>query len=251
MPSVPSTARVLHAAMRPGDAASIPQAHTCLNRSHAPPARRAASAKEVVKRGQDVWVKVISVSGGRLSLSMRDVDQATGRDLLPGARMAADGVNPSGPASGPQAPGAGLRGLSGVNVCLAASFASFPSSGCHGTLLSVGTAAVRECPRGAQRGCMLPLHFSPQTPRRSQRLARFEDMLVLLCWIGCDSCEPPAAYCKRELHAIVPFPYMYVPCICHAPGSGAHADLVQSTGLESLRQGAPPDVSNAWQLGVT
>jgi ATP-dependent RNA helicase DHX8/PRP22 len=41
------------------------------------------SAKDLVKRGQEVWVKVVSQAGGKLSLSMRDVDQATGQDLLP------------------------------------------------------------------------------------------------------------------------------------------------------------------------
>jgi hypothetical protein len=70
-------------------------------------------------------VKVLSVSGQRVSLSMRDVDQATGQDLLPGARLAADGVNPSGPAGG-DAPG-GLRGLSGIKVC---ALAEMPSHRC-------------------------------------------------------------------------------------------------------------------------
>ncbi|KAJ4830153.1 hypothetical protein Tsubulata_019942 [Turnera subulata] len=45
--------------------------------------RRISNAKDVVKRGQQVFVKVISVSGQKLSLSMRDVDQDTGNDLLP------------------------------------------------------------------------------------------------------------------------------------------------------------------------
>ena len=125
-------------------------------------ARRAASAKEVVKRGQDVWVKVISVSAGRLSLSMRDVDQATGRDLLPGARMAADGVNPAGPASGPQAPGAGLRGLSGVNVRSRAACGHM-SVGCHIVLLSrvmpLGLS-VWEAPRGSASCCLACWYLS-------------------------------------------------------------------------------------------
>ena len=45
-----------------------------LARSAVPP-RRVASARDVVKRGQDVWVKVISTAGQKISLSMRDVDQ--------------------------------------------------------------------------------------------------------------------------------------------------------------------------------
>ena len=36
---------------------------------------RVGSAKDVVKRGQEVWVKVISMQGQKISLSMRDVDQ--------------------------------------------------------------------------------------------------------------------------------------------------------------------------------
>ena len=38
---------------------------------------RANSAKDLVKRGQQVWVKVISLQGAKISLSMRDVDQAS------------------------------------------------------------------------------------------------------------------------------------------------------------------------------
>lgn len=86
--------------------------------SHSRVICRVNSAKDVVKRGQEVWVKVMAMSMAgqqRISLSMRDVDQATGQDLLPGARMAADGVNPSGPAGGPAA-NQGLRGLSGIKV---------------------------------------------------------------------------------------------------------------------------------------
>lgn len=47
---------------------------------------RVENPKDYVKRDQQVWVKVISMSGGRLRLSMRDVDQNTGKDLLPAAR---------------------------------------------------------------------------------------------------------------------------------------------------------------------
>ncbi|KAI3775588.1 hypothetical protein L1987_50167 [Smallanthus sonchifolius] len=44
--------------------------------------RRISNAKDVVKLDQKVFVKVISVSGQKLSLSMRDVDQDSGKDLL-------------------------------------------------------------------------------------------------------------------------------------------------------------------------
>lgn len=39
--------------------------------------------KEIVRSGQHVKVKVISISGSKILLSMRDVDQKTGKDLLP------------------------------------------------------------------------------------------------------------------------------------------------------------------------
>ena len=38
---------------------------------------------EALTRGQRVKVKVISIAGSKLSLSMKDVDQATGEDLMP------------------------------------------------------------------------------------------------------------------------------------------------------------------------
>ncbi|KAH6806578.1 ATP-dependent RNA helicase [Perilla frutescens var. frutescens] len=45
--------------------------------------RRVGKASDVVKRDQEVYVKVVSVNGSKLSLSMQDVDQNTGKDLLP------------------------------------------------------------------------------------------------------------------------------------------------------------------------
>ncbi|GJW35443.1 probable pre-mRNA-splicing factor ATP-dependent RNA helicase DEAH5 [Tanacetum coccineum] len=53
--------------------------------------RRVATAKDMVKRDQEVFVKVISVSSGKVSLSMRDVDQNTGKDLLPLKKSGEDG----------------------------------------------------------------------------------------------------------------------------------------------------------------
>jgi predicted RNA-binding protein with RPS1 domain len=53
-------------------------------------ARRVVDIGEVCARGQEVWVKVLAVqepkpgqSRPRIELSMRDVDQSTGQDLLP------------------------------------------------------------------------------------------------------------------------------------------------------------------------
>ena len=44
---------------------------------------RVSDVNEVVSRGQSVWVKVLSMTGEKVSLSMRDVDQETGQDLNP------------------------------------------------------------------------------------------------------------------------------------------------------------------------
>ncbi|GHJ84357.1 hypothetical protein NliqN6_0759 [Naganishia liquefaciens] len=48
---------------------------------------RVNSAADLVSRNQSVKVKVMSVAGSRLSLSMKDVDQRTGADLTPHLRV--------------------------------------------------------------------------------------------------------------------------------------------------------------------
>lgn len=48
---------------------------------------RANSAADLLSRNQMVKVKVISVAGTRIGLSMKDVDQITGRDLTPHLRI--------------------------------------------------------------------------------------------------------------------------------------------------------------------
>ncbi|KAJ6340540.1 hypothetical protein OIU77_008328 [Salix suchowensis] len=79
--------------------------------------RRVGNAKDVVKRDQEVYVKVISVSGNKMSLSMRDVDQNSGKDLLPlkkrvgeedGFRSNAMGSSKEGPVT--------RTGLSGIRI---------------------------------------------------------------------------------------------------------------------------------------
>ncbi|GAA0173236.1 RNA helicase [Lithospermum erythrorhizon] len=73
---------------------------------------RLANAKAVVKRDQEVFVKVRSFSGQKMSLSMTDVDQHTGKDLLPLKRSSEDEdrrVNPSGANST-------RIGLSGIRI---------------------------------------------------------------------------------------------------------------------------------------
>jgi ATP-dependent RNA helicase DHX8/PRP22 len=48
---------------------------------------RANSAADLLSRGQPVKVKVMSVAGNRISLSMKDVNQTTGHDLSPHLRI--------------------------------------------------------------------------------------------------------------------------------------------------------------------
>lgn len=48
---------------------------------------RVNNPREVVKQNQPVKVKVMSVAGNRVSLSMKDVDQRTGEDLSPNLRV--------------------------------------------------------------------------------------------------------------------------------------------------------------------
>ncbi len=54
---------------------------------------RVNTVEEVVTRGQEVKVKVLSIAGtGKISLSMKDVDQSTGEDLNPGANKPVSGA---------------------------------------------------------------------------------------------------------------------------------------------------------------
>lgn len=48
---------------------------------------------DVLSQGQQVWVKVASIEGSRLGLSMKDVDQETGRDLEPQERLTSGANN--------------------------------------------------------------------------------------------------------------------------------------------------------------
>ncbi|XP_015059112.1 probable pre-mRNA-splicing factor ATP-dependent RNA helicase DEAH5 [Solanum pennellii] len=78
--------------------------------------RRVSNAKDLVKRDQDVFVKVISISGQKLSLSMRDVDQNTGKDLLP-LKKSSDGGGLTTNPSGMNNEGSKTRiGLSGIRI---------------------------------------------------------------------------------------------------------------------------------------
>ncbi|KIM64359.1 hypothetical protein SCLCIDRAFT_115718 [Scleroderma citrinum Foug A] len=48
---------------------------------------RANSASDLLSRGQQVKVKIMSIAGSRIGLSMKDVDQENGRDLTPHLRI--------------------------------------------------------------------------------------------------------------------------------------------------------------------
>ena len=45
--------------------------------------KRGTNLSDKVKHNQVVYVKLLSVTGTKLNLSMRDIDQATGQDLKP------------------------------------------------------------------------------------------------------------------------------------------------------------------------
>ncbi|KAL2643858.1 hypothetical protein R1flu_011445 [Riccia fluitans] len=79
--------------------------------------RRVINAKDAVERDQEVWVKVISMSGQKMSLSMRDVDQKTGQDLLPMNRLPSleDENHRANPSSVNQPPMT-RKGLSGISI---------------------------------------------------------------------------------------------------------------------------------------
>ncbi|KAL6523614.1 hypothetical protein OROGR_017217 [Orobanche gracilis] len=79
--------------------------------------RRISTAKDVIKRDQEVYVKVISVSGNNLSLSVRNVDQNTGKDLLPLKRNEVDDGVVTNPSARYDGGGTGSRiGLSGIRI---------------------------------------------------------------------------------------------------------------------------------------
>nr|GME08786.1 probable pre-mRNA-splicing factor ATP-dependent RNA helicase DEAH5 [Ipomoea batatas] len=78
--------------------------------------RKVANAKDLVKRDQEVYVKVISVSGQKLSLSMRDVDQNTGKDLLPLKKSLDDDGLRENPSRGNMEGTRTRIGLSGIRI---------------------------------------------------------------------------------------------------------------------------------------
>jgi ATP-dependent RNA helicase DHX8/PRP22 len=81
-------------------------------------AARVNNAADAVQKGQDVWVKVVSMAGSKLGLSMRDCDQKTGKDLLDLGKPK-EGAGGAG-AGGALVPGqrgpSALVGISGIKV---------------------------------------------------------------------------------------------------------------------------------------
>lgn len=62
--------------------------------------QRVEHPSKVFRKGQSVWVKVISLRGGKVVLSAKDVDQSSGKDLMPHRSLAASETGPPGPRSG-------------------------------------------------------------------------------------------------------------------------------------------------------
>ena len=58
---------------------------------------RLMSGKDAFKRGESVWVKVLSFNDNKMSLTMRDVDQDSGRDLAPISATTGRASNPDKP----------------------------------------------------------------------------------------------------------------------------------------------------------
>ena len=118
-----------------------------------------ADPKACVRRGQPVRVKVISLAGSRMSLSMKDVDQQTGEDLCPhrGRDGAWDGDgggsghgsrsrNPTAPPNG-SGSGAGARPPPGSGAAYGGSAASRALAVDIGQInpgLAAGAGAVSE-----------------------------------------------------------------------------------------------------------
>lgn len=71
---------------------------------------------DLVSRSQPVKVKIISVQGTRIGLSMKEVDQITGRDLVPQRRLASGANMEKLDGTGPTTNGNGRYGGLGLGV---------------------------------------------------------------------------------------------------------------------------------------
>lgn len=77
---------------------------------------RVTHPNDWVKRGQKVWVKVMTMAGNRIGLSMKDVDQATGKDLSPNLRVRSQEEIDREAARNPEGPGGRPSFLTGANA---------------------------------------------------------------------------------------------------------------------------------------
>nr|GMD54315.1 probable pre-mRNA-splicing factor ATP-dependent RNA helicase DEAH5 [Ipomoea batatas] len=123
--------------------------------------RRVANAKDLLKRDQEVYVKVISVSGQKLSLSMRDVDQNTGKDLLPLKKSLDDDDLRENPSGGNMEGTRTRIGLSGIRITeddvvvpsrRPLKRMSSPERWEAKQLMASGVLSVKECPMFDEEG---------------------------------------------------------------------------------------------------
>ncbi|XP_031116099.1 probable pre-mRNA-splicing factor ATP-dependent RNA helicase DEAH5 [Ipomoea triloba] len=123
--------------------------------------RRVSNAKDLVKRDQEVYVKVISVSGQKLSLSMRDVDQNTGKDLLPLKKSLDDDDLRENPSGGNMEGTRTRIGLSGIRITeddvvvpsrRPLKRMSSPERWEAKQLMASGVLSVKECPMFDEEG---------------------------------------------------------------------------------------------------
>ncbi|CAA7022962.1 unnamed protein product [Microthlaspi erraticum] len=77
--------------------------------------RRVDKAKDFVKRDMEVYVKVISISNDKYSLSMRDVDQ-NGTDLIPLKKPTEDDSSRSNPSYRTRDGQVTKTGISGIRI---------------------------------------------------------------------------------------------------------------------------------------
>ncbi|KAI4603002.1 DEAH-box ATP-dependent RNA helicase prp22 [Pestalotiopsis sp. 9143b] len=80
--------------------------------------QRVNHPSDLLQRGQDVKVKVTKIEGGRIGLSMKDVDQESGHDLMPQARITS-GANM-------ESLGGGRNGFSEDNTAALSAYAAQP-----------------------------------------------------------------------------------------------------------------------------
>ncbi|CAA7056849.1 unnamed protein product [Microthlaspi erraticum] len=78
--------------------------------------RRVDKAKDFVKRDMEVYVKVISISNDKYSLSMRDVDQNNGTDLIPLKKPTEDDSSRSNPSYRTRDGQVTKTGISGIRI---------------------------------------------------------------------------------------------------------------------------------------